>query len=121
MQRWKIIIEYKGCQFNGWQSQKDLTGVQDAIQSAIFKFSGESIKIYGAGRTDSGVHALGQVAHFVNDWNKGINNYKSMNGISKKVTICTGTLVANFFQEKFIYKRKLFTFFVCFIFLPYLK
>ena len=38
----------------------------------------------------------------MNDWNKGINNYKSMNGISKKVTICTGTLVANFFQEKFI-------------------
>ena len=52
MQRWKIIIEYKGCQFNGWQSQKDLTGVQDAIQSAIFKFSGELIKVYGAGRTD---------------------------------------------------------------------
>ena len=64
MQRWKLIIEYKGCQFNGWQSQKDLTGIQDSIQSAIYKFSGESTKIYGAGRTDSGVHALGQVAHF---------------------------------------------------------
>ena len=47
-------------------------------------------------------NGVGQVAHFMNDWNKGINNYKSMNGISKKVTICTGTLVANFFQEKFI-------------------
>ena len=47
-------------------------------------------------------NGVGQVAHFMDDWNKGINNYKSMNGISKKVTICTGTLVANFFQEKFI-------------------
>ena len=47
-------------------------------------------------------NGVGQVAHFMDDWNKGINNYKSMNGISKKVTICTGTLVANFFQVKFI-------------------
>tara|TARA_B110000014_G_C20093446_1_gene572795 strand:- start:53 stop:1342 length:1290 start_codon:yes stop_codon:yes gene_type:complete len=47
-------------------------------------------------------NGVGQVSHFMDDWNKGINNYKSMNGISKKVTICTGTLVANFFQEKFI-------------------
>ncbi len=64
MQRWKLTIEYKGCIFNGWQSQKDLTGVQDYIQKAIYDFSKEKIKIYGAGRTDSGVHALGQVAHF---------------------------------------------------------
>ena len=64
MQRWKIIIEYKGCEFNGWQSQKDLSGVQDYIEDAIYKFSGEKVRIFCAGRTDSGVHALGQVAHF---------------------------------------------------------
>ena len=43
MQRWKLTIEYKGCIFNGWQSQKDLTGVQDYIQKAIYDFSKEKI------------------------------------------------------------------------------
>ena len=82
MQRWKLNIEYKGCQFNGWQSQKDSSGIQDSIQSAIYKFSGETVKIYGAGRTDSGVHANGQVAHFdieretnENEVREALNNY----------------------------------------------
>ncbi len=82
MQRWKLTIEYKGCQFNGWQSQKDSSGIQDSIQSAIYKFSGETVKIYGAGRTDSGVHANGQVAHFdieretnENEVREALNNY----------------------------------------------
>ena len=52
MHRWKLTIEYNGKHFNGWQSQKDLSGVQDTIQAAIYKFSGEKQKINGAGRTD---------------------------------------------------------------------
>jgi len=89
MQRWKLTIEYKGCIFNGWQSQKDLTGVQDYIQTAIYDFSNEKIKIYGAGRTDSGVHALGQVAHFdlkketnSNEIREALNNYLRPNPVS---------------------------------------
>ena len=89
MQRWKLTIEYKGCIFNGWQSQKDLTGVQDYIQKAIYDFSKEKIKIYGAGRTDSGVHALGQVAHFdlkkktnSNEIREALNNYLRSNPIA---------------------------------------
>ena len=64
MQRWKIIIEYEGSQFNGWQSQKDGSGIQDNLEKAIKNYSKEDIKTFSAGRTDSGVHALGQVVHF---------------------------------------------------------
>ena len=62
--RWKLIIEYNGLPFNGWQSQKDISGVQDFLSQAIKGFCGEDVKIFAAGRTDSGVHAHGQVAHF---------------------------------------------------------
>ena len=47
-------------------------------------------------------NGVGQVAHFMDNWNKEINNYDSFKDISKKVTICTGTLVANYFQENFL-------------------
>ncbi len=64
MQRYKIEIEYEGTPFVGWQFQKNGQSVQEVLQKAIFNFSGEKTVIIGAGRTDSGVHALGQIAHF---------------------------------------------------------
>lgn len=64
MVRYKILIEYDGANFVGWQRQDNGLGVQQAIEVAIQKFSGETVTLFGAGRTDSGVHALGQVAHF---------------------------------------------------------
>ncbi|MBC8339701.1 MAG: tRNA pseudouridine(38-40) synthase TruA [Rhodospirillales bacterium] len=64
MTRYKIIIEYDGTDFVGWQRQDNGFSVQQAIEEAITGFSGERVALYGAGRTDSGVHALGQVAHF---------------------------------------------------------
>ena len=64
MQRYKIKIEYDGTSFVGWQFQKNGPSIQQAIQEAIFNLSKERVIITGAGRTDSGVHALAQVAHF---------------------------------------------------------
>ena len=71
MQRYKIKIEYEGTPFVGWQFQKNGQSVQEVIQKAIFNFSKEKVIVTGAGRTDSGVHALAQVAHF--DLKKKIN------------------------------------------------
>lgn len=70
MPRYRLIIEYDGTPFVGWQSQADGNGVQDHLKEAIFKASGETVTVRGAGRTDSGVHAAGQVAHFdlPRDW-----------------------------------------------------
>ena len=64
MFRYKILIEYDGTDYVGWQRQENGLGVQQAIEDAVEKFTGQSVKVFGAGRTDSGVHALGQVAHF---------------------------------------------------------
>jgi tRNA pseudouridine38-40 synthase len=64
MPRTKILIEYDGTSFAGWQIQADATTVQGEIEIAIGKLTGENVTIQGAGRTDAGVHALGQVAHF---------------------------------------------------------
>jgi tRNA pseudouridine38-40 synthase len=64
MRRFKLTIEYDGGPFVGWQRQENGRSVQQAIEEAVLAFSGETIVLKGAGRTDSGVHALGQVAHF---------------------------------------------------------
>ena len=63
MPRYKLTIEYDGGPFVGWQRQENGRSVQQAIEEAVAAFSGETVVIKGGGRTDSGVHALGQVAH----------------------------------------------------------
>jgi len=61
--RWKLTIEYEGGAFHGWQRLAEGPSVQGAIEDAVFALSGERVDCAGAGRTDSGVHALGQAAH----------------------------------------------------------
>ncbi|MCL4479560.1 MAG: tRNA pseudouridine(38-40) synthase TruA [Deltaproteobacteria bacterium] len=61
----KLTIEYDGTSYNGWQTQADVPSIQSAIKSAIEKVTGEHIKLIGAGRTDTGVHAKAQAANFI--------------------------------------------------------
>jgi tRNA pseudouridine38-40 synthase len=61
--RLRLILEYDGGPFVGWQYQRNGPSVQQAVEEAIFRFCGERATVYGSGRTDTGVHALGQVAH----------------------------------------------------------
>ncbi len=63
MPRYKLTIEYDGSPFVGWQAQTNGNSVQQVLEAGFKGFCGEDIKVYGAGRTDAGVHALGQVAH----------------------------------------------------------
>ncbi|MEZ5843837.1 MAG: tRNA pseudouridine(38-40) synthase TruA [Hyphomicrobiaceae bacterium] len=64
MTRYRITVEYDGRPFVGWQVQGEAPTVQASLVRAIHRLSGEIVIVRGAGRTDSGVHALGQVAHF---------------------------------------------------------
>lgn len=63
MTRWKLTLEYDGAPFSGWQRQDNGPSVQEALERAVAGFCGEQVTVHGAGRTDAGVHALGQVAH----------------------------------------------------------
>ena len=64
MPRYRITIEYDGAGLVGWQRQDSGVSVQGTLEAAIEKLSGETVTVHGAGRTDAGVHAYGQVAHF---------------------------------------------------------
>ncbi|MBT3237169.1 MAG: tRNA pseudouridine(38-40) synthase TruA [Rhodospirillaceae bacterium] len=64
MTRYRMTVEYDGAAFVGWQRQDNGFAVQQALEAALNAMSGETVTVFGAGRTDSGVHALGQVAHF---------------------------------------------------------
>jgi len=61
--RFKLTIEYDGGGFVGWQRQENGPSIQQSLEEAIFRITGETVLVQGAGRTDAGVHALGQVAH----------------------------------------------------------
>ncbi len=82
MYRYALILEYDGSFFSGWQWQKGAPSVQTSLEKAIGSLTGEKITMYAAGRTDSGVHALAQVAHMdlsrpwsLDSLRRGINFY----------------------------------------------
>ena len=111
MQRYKIKIEYEGTPFVGWQFQKNGQSVQEVLQKAIFNFSKEKVVVIGAGRTDSGVHALAQVAHF--DLKKKIKIKKksllpaiNQNIGNKPVTVLKINKVNKKFHARFNAKKR---------------
>ncbi|MEA1901439.1 MAG: tRNA pseudouridine(38-40) synthase TruA, partial [Thermodesulfobacteriota bacterium] len=65
----KLIIEYDGDSYHGWQRQKNLRTIQGEIEKALMRMTGNKVSLTGSGRTDAGVHAFGQVAGFHCDTN----------------------------------------------------
>ena len=104
MTKIKLTIEYVGTDFCGWQSQKNGASVQDAVERALGKyFDCDFVRIYAAGRTDVGVHAKGQVAHFVTD--KEVNCYKLCLGVNLNlpdtVAVTDAEVVDDSFDARF--------------------
>lgn len=64
MRNIKLTIEYDGKEYNGWQKQPNKLNIQGEIEKAIYNITGEKVDLYASGRTDAGVHSLGQVANF---------------------------------------------------------
>jgi len=115
MQRYKIKIEYEGTPFVGWQFQKNGQSVQEVLQKAIFNFSREKVIITGAGRTDSGVHALAQVAHF--DLEKKIKKKQLLPAINqnigkKPVTVLKISKVNKKFHARFDAKKRTYQYII---------
>jgi len=84
MNRYKIMIEYDGTPFVGWQFQKNGLSIQKVLQDAVFNFSKEKTIMTGAGRTDAGVHALKQIAHF--DLKKKIQKKNLLPAINQNIS-----------------------------------
>jgi len=94
MPRFKLTIEYDGSGFSGWQKQPDVPSIQTALEAAVQQLCGEHCEVVGAGRTDAGVHALGQVAHV--DLPRDMEPYKVMQGINYHMVAGTpGIAVVN--------------------------
>lgn len=64
MPRYRLVVEYDGTPFHGWQHQQNGRSVQEALETALARFLGERVRLHCAGRTDTGVHATHQVVHF---------------------------------------------------------
>ena len=77
---YQIIIEYDGTNYNGWQFQKNGSSIQNEIEKALWKLLKRKIRVIGSGRTDAGVHAVGQSANFFCD--KIENNKKFLNSLN---------------------------------------
>ena len=76
MAKYRITIEYAGTDFVGWQKQENGPSIQSSLEDAIKKMTSETVSVFGAGRTDSGVHAKGQVAHFEFSKNIPLDNIR---------------------------------------------
>jgi tRNA pseudouridine38-40 synthase len=104
----KLILEYDGAAYHGWQYQNNALSVQEVLSRAIYKLTGEDIMPEGAGRTDAGVHALGQVASFktrssipAEKFTPALNTY-----LPEDVSVRSSESVADDFHARFSAKGK---------------
>ena len=113
MPRYKITIEYDGTNYAGWQQQKDAPSIQEELQKAAFKVLAEDILVTGAGRTDAGVHALGQVAHF--DTTKTLDPFKLCQAFNahlrpQPISVLNAEIVADDFHARFDAKKRFYVY-----------
>ena len=116
MYRYQILIEYVGTNFRGWQVQKKGKTIQGLIQEKISKLLKEKILLFGSGRTDTGVHAVEQSAHFdckkkiyqLDKFIKSINHFLNIEG----VTILRVKRKNNNFHARFSAKMRIYKYII---------
>lgn len=111
--RVRLLIAYDGRPFRGWQSQATKDAVQDHLESAVFQTIGEKVSVQGSGRTDAGVHALAQIAHFdapadrltAKAWRGALNNF-----LPPEIRVLKTSRAPAGFHARFSAKGKVYTY-----------
>jgi tRNA pseudouridine38-40 synthase len=116
MPRYKLTIEYDGTDFCGWQRQDIPNSVQQVLEEAIERFCGQEVRLHTAGRTDAGVHALGQVAHV--DLPRDYTDLEVRNAITvharpHKVVIIDAQRVHDEFHARFDAVKRYYRYIIC--------
>lgn len=108
MRNIKLTIEYDGKDFNGWQKQPNKLNIQGEIERAINEITGEEVELIGSGRTDAGVHSLGQVANFKTNSNIPIEKFPiALNTkLKQSIRILSAEEVEEKFHSRYNCKKK---------------
>jgi tRNA pseudouridine38-40 synthase len=106
----RLVLEYDGSRYAGWQRQPDQPTIQEAVETALFQLTQEALSVIGAGRTDSGVHAFGQVASFrierqwtARDWLRGLNAR-----LPEDIAVRSAAIVPDDFHARYAARGKLY-------------
>lgn len=110
----KLTLEYDGTHYHGWQSQPRLNTIQGTVEKALEQLTRQPVRITGAGRTDAGVHAFGQVAHFTppvsfdsTTWSRGLNAL-----LPDDIAVRSAEEVPASFHARFSAKKKTYAYFI---------
>lgn len=110
--RFLLTVQYKGTNFAGWQTQPNLRTVQQTLQNAILELTGEQVTLHASGRTDAGVHALGQRVHF--DSNTSIPTEKLPFALNVRLPddlkVISAQIVQDEFNARFDVKKKTYVY-----------
>lgn len=109
MPRYRLLIEYDGRPYHGFQAQADLPSVQGAIERAVKGFCGETLRLQAAGRTDTGVHATGQVIHIdlAKDWNpETVRNALNAHLVPEPIVILDAQVAEGDWHARFSAKER---------------
>ena len=114
MRNIKLVIEYDGRDFNGWQKQPDKLNIQGTIENAIKAITGEEVELNASGRTDAGVHAIAQVANFKTNSNLPIEKFPiAINSkLKKSIIIKSAEEVDERFHSRLTCKRKTYRYII---------
>ena len=114
MRNIKLLIEYDGKDFNGWQKQPNKLNIQGEIERAIERITGEEVNLMASGRTDAGVHAIGQVANFKTNSNIPIEKFPiALNtNLKKSIIIKSAEEVEERFHSRLNCKKKTYRYII---------
>ena len=115
MRNFKMIVEYDGTAYCGWQRQENGITIQQVLEDAIQLITGEKVAVIGSGRTDAGVHALNQVAHFKSNSHLSVNSiYRGMNSVlPPDIVVKEMEEVAGEFHAQHDVKSKVYVYKIC--------